>query len=119
MFWGMVSSNMPVHPSNAYSLIAVIELGIIVFFPPNIIEFLAVSITALQLSRESYLLFPLETTISFKFVHPENIDFVIEVTESPIEIDDNALQPLKDALPIAFTEFGITISSKLQQSENA
>ena len=43
----------------------VTELGIIVFLHPTIKEFVAVSIIALQLSRESYIVFSLSTIIEF------------------------------------------------------
>ena len=50
----------------AYSSIAVAVDGIIVFSHPLIILLVEVSMIALQLSLESYTLFPSETTILFK-----------------------------------------------------
>ena len=48
----------------------VTEFGIIEFMHPAINVFDAVSIIALQLFLESYLLFPDSTTIETKLLHP-------------------------------------------------
>ena len=55
-------------PLNALSPILVIVLDIIVFIHPLINVLVAVSIIALQLSLESYILFPLSTLILIKLV---------------------------------------------------
>ena len=51
------------HPRKASWYMLVTEFGIIVFLQPAISVFDAVSIIALQLLRESYLLFPDDTVI--------------------------------------------------------
>ena len=63
---GMEIEVIPVHLSNTFSPIEVTVLGIIVLLHPEISVFVAVSIIALQLSRESYLLLPLSTVIDVK-----------------------------------------------------
>ena len=60
---GMVIDVNPVQPQNARGPIDVTEFGIVEFLQPTISVFVAVSIIALQLLRESYTLLPLSTTI--------------------------------------------------------
>ena len=67
----MVTEVRPVHPENAELPILVTELGIVVNIHPTSRVLLSVSIRALQLSRESYLVFPLSTQIEVS--HNENI----------------------------------------------
>ena len=57
------------------------ELDIIVFLQPLINVFVAVSIMALQFSRESYTELPLSTFMLVKPLQPENALEPIEVTE--------------------------------------
>ena len=59
----MVTFVRPEQLLKAFSPIDVTLLGIIVFLHPKIIELVDVSIIALQLSRESYFLFPFSTDI--------------------------------------------------------
>ena len=58
-------------PLKALLPIGVIELGIIVFLQPTIKVLVAVSMIALQLSRESYFGFSVSTTIFVKSLQPE------------------------------------------------
>ena len=68
----MVTLVKPLQPSNAQSPILVTELGIIVFLHPLINVFVAVSIMALQFSRESYTELPLSTFMLVKPLQPRN-----------------------------------------------
>ena len=69
-----------VHQMNAHSPILVTLLGITVFLQPKINVLVAVSIIALQLLRESYIEFPLDTTIVVRPVQPENAEPPMLVT---------------------------------------
>ena len=77
----MVTLVKPLQFSNARSPIEVTELGIIVFLHPLINVFVAVSIMALQFSRESYTELPLSTFMLVKPLQPPNAPWRIEVTE--------------------------------------
>ena len=90
---GMVTLVSPVQFPNAYSPIEVIELGITVFMQPKTSVLLAVAIRALQLLRESYLVFPLATVMLVKPLQPANADLPIEVTELGILTQVRPLQP--------------------------
>ena len=92
----MVTLVKPVQSRNADLPIEVTELGIIVFIHPLINVFVAVSIMALQFSRESYTELPLST---FMLVKP--------------------LQASNAPLPISVTELGMVTLVKPLQSENA
>ena len=59
-----------IQPENALSPILVMLLGIVEFLHPLIIVFDCVSIIALQLLRESYVLFPPSTDIDVRLLHP-------------------------------------------------
>ena len=61
--------------------IEVTELGMIVFLHPLINVFVAVSIMALQFSRESYTELPLSTFMLVKPLQPVNAQSPISVTE--------------------------------------
>ena len=67
---GMVTLVKPLQFSNARSPIEVTELGIIVFLHPLINLFVAVSIMALQFSRESYTELALSTFMLVKPLQP-------------------------------------------------
>ena len=68
---GMVTDVKPRHPEKAEALIVVTLLGIFVFEHPFIKVLVAVSIMALQLSRESYLELSLLTLIEVKPLQPQ------------------------------------------------
>ena len=68
----MVMLVKPLQLENAQSPILVTELGIIVFLHPLINVFVAVSIMALQFSRESYTELPLSTFMLVKPLHQPN-----------------------------------------------
>ena len=77
---GMVTLVKPMQKKNASSPIEVTELGIIVFLHPLINVFVAVSIMALQFSRESYTELALSTFMLVKPLQPRNAS-PISVTE--------------------------------------
>ena len=77
----MVTLVSPLHPENAELPIEVTELGMYVFMQPVINVLLAVSMMALQLSRESYFALPLTTVILVSPLQYENAKLPIEVTE--------------------------------------
>jgi len=120
------------HPEKALCPIDSTESGMTVFAHPAIIEFVAVSIIALQLFRESYMglsgkttifsnlvqcekeLLPtfiiyFEITISCNDEQPVKAKSSIVVTESGMAICCKDEQPLKELLPIFVTESGITV----------
>ena len=67
---GIVTEVKPEQPSKALPPMLVTLLGIIVVLHPECSVFVAVSIIALQLFRESYTGFPSSTTIEVKPEHP-------------------------------------------------
>lgn len=67
---GMIAEVSPVCPLKAQESIATTEFGIIVLLQPAINLFVAVSIIALQLPRESYALLSGSTSILFNPLQP-------------------------------------------------
>ena len=63
---GMVIEISPAQPINAQDSMHVTPLGIVDFLHPAIIVLDEVSIIALQLSRESYFVFPFSTPIEIR-----------------------------------------------------
>ena len=94
----------------AHSPIEVTLSGIIVEAQPKINLLVEVSIIALQLFLESYIVFPSSTLIVVKDVQPEKALFPIEVTLSGITIEHKDVQPQKAAQLILVTLSGITMS---------
>ena len=79
---GMTMLVRPVQPEKADSQITVTESGLTVVEQPEIILFVAVSMMALLLSRESYFLLPSDTQMLVRPVQPEKAFRPIAVTES-------------------------------------
>ena len=94
--FGMIMLFRPVHPEKALPPMLVTEFGIIVFMHPTTTVFVFVYIIALQLSRESNIVFPDSTII---VVSPK--------------------QPSNALYPISVTEFGIVMLVRPEQPENA
>ncbi len=69
---GMVTEVRPLQPENALEPMEVTELGMVVFLQPFTSVFVAVSMMALQLSRESYVELPAATTILSRPLQPRN-----------------------------------------------
>ena len=84
---GITTEVKPLQPEKASSPISVTELGIIVFLQPLSNLFVAVSIKALQLSLESYTVFPLSTVMLSKPLQQKKAFSPIEVTELGITTD--------------------------------
>ena len=83
------------------------ELGIIVFLHPVINVFVAVSIMALQFSRESYTELPLYTFMLVKPLQPLNAPRPISVTELGMVTLVRPLQSRNAFTPIEVTELGM------------
>ena len=77
---GLIILVRPVQPEKAKLPILVTEPGMTVFLQPAINELLDVSIMALQLSRESYAMFPLSTSRLSKLSQPSNAPSLMLVT---------------------------------------
>ena len=86
-------------PSKAPPPIVVTVFGIFVLLNPIFKVFVAVSITALQLSLLSYVELPSSTTIDSKLVQPLNTVFSILCTSAGMVMDLRLTQ-LRNALPL-------------------
>ena len=99
----MVTEVSPLQYSKADSPMDVTLLGIIVFEHPFIKVLVAVSIMALQLSRESYFGLPLSTLIDVKPLQPKKALSPMDVTLPGMVRDVRPLQPEKACSPIDVT----------------
>lgn len=95
---------------NAPSPITVMVVGMIVFLHPTINSFCAVSIIALQLSRESYVVLPDSTTILVKPEVPANASFPMVLTEFGMVSEDISEHELNALSPIMVTVLGIIVA---------
>ena len=116
---GIVKLVRPLQPSNAQSPMAVTELGMEVATQPAINVLLAVSMMALQLPRESYVVFPLATTMLVRLAQDPNAPLPMLEVELPIETLVKPLQPLNAWGPMVVTELGIVTSVRDTQRLNA
>ena len=98
--------------------IFVIPSGIIVFLQPCINLFVDVSIIALQLLRESYVVLLLSTVIDVRPSQPRKGWSLIDVTLYGMLIYIKP-QPLKAPSPIVVTPLGIVIDVRLEQLKKA
>ena len=89
---GITTEVKPLQPEKAEGPIEVTEVGMIVFLQPHIKELVAVSIIALQLSLESYTVFPLSTVMLSNPLQQEKALLPIDVTELGITTDVKPLQ---------------------------
>ena len=96
-------------PEKALLPMDVTLLGIIVFLHPNINVFDDCSIIALQLPRESYLAFPLSTTMEVRPLQPEKEPLLMLVTLLGIVMEVRPLQPEKAPTLMLVTLLGIVI----------
>ena len=90
-------------------------LGIIVVLHPECSVFVAVSIIALQLFRESYTGFPSSTTIEVKPEQPLKALSPMLVTLLGIVTEVKPEQKKKAALPMLVTLLGIVTEVKPEQ----
>ena len=93
---GIVMEVRPEQQMKAEIKMIVTELGMVVDWHPAIRVLEAVSIMALQFSRESYIVLPLSTTMEVREEQPEN-----------------ALRPM------LVTELGMVMEVREEQSSNA
>ena len=105
--FGMVMDVRPLQSSKARPPMQVTLLGMIVFMHPLINVFVAVFIMALQLSRESYFVFPNSTLIDVKPLQPAKALSPMLVTLSGMVMEVRALQLLKASIPMLVTLFGM------------
>ena len=91
---GMVTEVREEQPLNAWSPMLVTELGMVVDWHPAIRVLEAVSIMALQFSRESYIVLPLSTTMEVREVQLSNTSLVISFTEAGMMIEVREVQLL-------------------------
>ena len=103
--------------SNADLPISVTESGIFVSQHPHSKVFVAVSIIALHLLRESYTLFPSATTILFRLEQPENALSEISVTDAGIMMLSRLVQPENESL-IIVTESGMVMLVRFLHPRN-
>lgn len=89
---GMVILFKPLQPLKAQSPIDVILLGMMVFEQPLTNLFEAVSIMALQFSRESYMTLLSSTTIVTNPLQPSKAERLMDVTEFGMDNEVNLLQ---------------------------
>ena len=138
---GMLIDKRFEQPQKAQSPMAVTVLRIIVFWHPTTSVFVAVSMMALQLFRESYTVLPSATVICSMSGHEPKAFLPIKVTEDGIsndvrEVDIKASYPMKatalpnatDASdeqfqnavePMVVTLFGNVMDARLEQKLNA
>ena len=93
-------------------------LGMTVFLQPVIKVLDAVSMIALQLSRESYLLLPFSTTIDSKEQY-SNALLLMDVTELGIVMLVKPLHPPNALLPMVVTELPMVTLVKPLHEPNA
>lgn len=106
----------PVQPAKASNILVTL-LGMTVFLHPAINVLEAVSMRALQLSRESYTVFSESTLIELKFRHPEKILYSINTTFLGM-ITEVRPVPEKAPIIILFTLLGMSIVVRLKQPVN-
>jgi hypothetical protein len=105
----------PLQLKKALSHILITLLGIFVFWQPIFIMFVSVIIIPLQLSLESYLVFPDSTSMEVRELQPEKTPLPKLVTLLGIDIDLRALQLEKAQLPMFVTLLGIVIDLRALQ----
>ena len=107
---GMVTDFRPEQLLNAWDPMLVTLLGIIVFLHPIINSLLEVSIIALQLLRESYLLLPFSTTKEVRSEQPENAFCPMLVTLLGMVTEVRPPHPRNALLPMLVTPLPIITS---------
>ena len=107
--YGISIDDNCLRPANALSPIAFTLEGMEELLQPSIIVLVLVSIIALQLSRESYLLFFESTIIDDKLLQPEKTPLEMDVTFSGIVMVIKLSQLWNAPSPIEFTLWGIMV----------
>ena len=90
-------------------------LGIVVFLHPAIRVFELVSIMALQLSLESYLLLPASTLMEVRLVQPKNVHPPMLVTLLGMVMEVRAVQSSNASSPMLLTLLGMAMEVRLVQ----
>ena len=90
---GMVTLVRLVQPENAFHPMVVTEEGIMVALQPSTSVLLAVSMIALQLSRESYFVLPAATLMLVRPMQPANAPLPMVVTELGMVMLVRPVQP--------------------------
>ena len=93
----------------------VTELGMVVDWQPAIRVLEAVSIIALQFSRESYTVLPLSTTMEVREEQPKNEPLPMLVTELGKVMEVREEQPSKAANPMLVTELPMVMEVRAEQ----
>ena len=106
-------------PWNAWSPIFITELGIMVDLQPAIRVLEAVSIMALQFSRESYIVLPLSTNMEVREEQPLNAPVSMLLTELGMVREVREEQPLNALFPMLVTELGRVREVREEQPLNA
>ena len=104
---GMVMEVRELQPQNAEFPMLVTLEGIIVVLQPWINVFVEVSIIALQLLRESYLLLFSSTIIDVRELQPQNASLPMLVTLEGMEMDVRELQLRNAEYPMLVTLEGM------------
>ena len=94
----------------------VTELGMVVDWQPARRVLVAVSIIALQFSRESYIVLPLFTTMEVREEQYLNAPSPMLVTEFGMAMEVREEQPLNALLPMLVTEFGMVMEVREEHS---
>ena len=97
----------------------VTELGMVVDWQPEIRVFVAVSIMALQFSRESYIVLPLSTTMEVREEQQLNAPPPMLFTKLGKIMEVREEQPLNASYPMLVTELGRVMEVRAEQPENA
>ena len=97
----------------------VTDEGMVVVLQPAIRVLLAVSIIALQLSRESYFVFPASTLMLVKPVQSSNALYPMLVTDEGMVMLVKPVQPENAHSPMLVTDEGMVMLVKPVQPENA
>ena len=116
---GITMEVRPEQPEKAFSPMFVTLLGMVVDWHPTIRVLEAVSIMALQFSRESYIVLPLSTTMEVREEQPMNAQSPMLVTELGMVMEVREEQSWNDNPPMLVTLLGIMMEVKPEQSLKA
>ena len=116
---GMVTEVREEQPRNAWTPMLVTELGMVVDWHPAISVLEAVSIMALQFSRESYIVLLLSTIMELREEQYANAHSPMLVTEVGMVTEVREEQLLNAHFPILVTELGMEMEVREEQPQNA
>ena len=116
---GIVTLVIPMQPEKAEFPMLVTPSGIVVLLHPAISVLVFLSIIALQLLRESYILFSSLTTMLVRPLQPSNALCPMLITLLGISMFVRLLQPSNALCPMLITLLGIVTFVSPMQLENA